>query len=156
VVLVKTGVNLAVAFVYGAVLLGLMLLTTDQSLRLAPVAVVSVGLLALATAVGVGLALGGLALVYKRIENVFQLVQFAFVALIAAPVEEVAGLKLLPLALGSHLLRLVMVEGRSLWELPSLDLALLVVVAVAYLGAGYAVFGVAVRLARRRGTLGAY
>lgn len=155
VVLVETAVNLVVAFGYGVALLGLMLLTTGRGLRLDPVAVVPIGFLTLATAAGVGLAVGGLALVYERVENVFLLVGMAFVALVAAPVGEVAALKLLPLSLGSHLLRLVMVEGRTLWALPPLDLALLVGVALGYLGAGYAVFGVAVRLARRRGTLGA-
>ncbi|WP_254537736.1 ABC transporter permease [Halomarina litorea] len=156
VVAVKTGVNLLVSFGYGAVLLALMVATTGVSLALDPLTVVPLGLLTLASAVGVGFALGGLALVFKRIENLFQLVQFAFVALVALPVEEAPVLKLLPLSLGSHLLRRAMGEGVALWDLPTGDLALLCLTAAGYLGCGYVLFRRLSREARRRGTLGQY
>ncbi|MFB6172938.1 MAG: ABC transporter permease [Haloarculaceae archaeon] len=156
VVLVETAVNVGIAFGYGAVLLSLLVATTGSALRLDPVTVLPVGLLTVATAVGVGLAVGGLALAFKRIEHLFALVQFAFVAFVAAPVEQVPALKLLPLALGSHLLRLTMAGGRPLWTLPTTDLALLAVEAGAYLLVGYAGFQFAAARARRRGTLGQY
>ncbi len=156
VVAVKTVVNVLVSFAYGVVLLALMLATTDARLTLDPLTVLPLGALTLCSAVGVGFALGGLALVFRRVESVFQLVQFAFVALIALPVGANPALKLLPLALGSHLLRRSMSAGQRLWELPTADLGLLVVTAVVYVGAGYAVFRLGTRRARTTGRLGQY
>jgi len=156
VVTIKTAVNLLVAFGFGGVLLGAMLVTTGETLVLDPLVVLPVGFLTICTAVGVGYVLGGLALVFKRIENVFQIVQFSFVGLVAAPVDQFPLLKLLPLALGSDLLRDGMGRGTPLWDLPTADLALLIVTAVGYLVVGYALFGLLSRKARADGKLGKY
>ena len=154
VVVLRAAVTVCVGFGYGVVLLSLLVMMTAPTLRIDPVAFVAVGLPAVATAVGVGLALGGLALAFERVETLTGLVQLAFVALVAVPIEQLPLLKLLPLTLGSHLLRLAMVEGRPLWTLPATDLALLLVKAGAYLLAGYACLRFATSRARRRGTLG--
>ena len=69
---------------------------------------------------------------------------------------EIPWLKVLPLAHGSELLQRAMVDGVRLWECPPADLALLVAVAVGYLGFGYAVFRASTRRARRLGVLGDY
>lgn len=156
VVFLKTAVNVLVAFVFGALLLGAMLLTTGTRLALDPLTVVPLGLLTLGPAVGVGYVLGGLALLFKRVENVFQIVQFSFVGLVAAPVDAYPLLKTLPLALGADLLRTAMGESVRLWALPTVDLALLAVKAVLYVAAGHVVFGWLARRARAGGKLGKY
>jgi ABC-2 type transport system permease protein len=156
VVLLTTGINVLVSFVYGVALLALMLLTTDEMLVIDPLTVVPIGLLALGSAVGIGFTLGGLALVFKRIENVLQIIQFTFIVFIATPVERSFILKLLPLSLGSYLLRQSMTEGIPLWKLPMFDLSLLVVKSIVYVAIGYAIFQYAGRIARKRGRLGQY
>jgi ABC-2 type transport system permease protein len=156
VMFLTTGVNILVGFVYGVALLALMVLTTNATLSFYPLTVVLIGLLALASAVGIGFALGGLALVFKRIENVFQVVLFAFIVFIAVPVEGSPLLKLLPLSLGSYLLRQSMTEGVPLWELPAFDLGLLVLKAIVYVAVGYLLFQHAGRAARKRGRFGQY
>jgi ABC-2 type transport system permease protein len=153
---VKSVVNVGFSALWGAIILALMLVTTGQPLTIDVLTIVPVALLALAPAVGIGFVFGGLALVYKRIENVFQLLQFAFIAFIAAPVGQYPWLKFAPMSLGSHLLSSAMIRGTRLWEMPLSDLALLVVLALLYLGLGYAVFGVLSRRARRLGVLGHY
>lgn len=156
VMVVKSSVNVLLSFLWGAVMLGLMLLTTGRSLHVDVLTVVPVGLLTLAPAVGVGFAFGGLALVYKRIESVFQLLQFGFIGLIAAPVGAYPLLKALPLSLGSFLLARAMGDGVRLWEMAPADLALLSLTAVGYFALGLAVFRFASRKARRDGVLGHY
>jgi ABC-2 type transport system permease protein len=156
VVFLKTAVNVLVAFAFGAVLLGAMLLTTGTTLALDPLTVIPLGLLTLGPAVGVGYLLGGLALLFKRIENVFQIVQFSFVGLVAAPVDAYPALKALPLALGADLLRTAMGEGVRLWALPAADLGLLVAKAALYVAVGHVVFGWLARRARAGGKLGKY
>lgn len=156
VMLLTSSVHVLAGFIYGVALLVLMLLTTNATLAFVPLTVVLIGLLALGTAVGLGFALGGLALVFKRVENVFQVVLFAFIVFIAVPVEGSLLLKLLPLSLGSYLLRQSMTEGIPLWELPALDLGLLVVKAIVYVAVGYLLFQHAGRVARKRGRFGQY
>jgi ABC-2 type transport system permease protein len=156
VMLLTSGVNVLVGFVYGIALLALMLLTTNATLAFDLLTVVPIGLLALGSVVGIGFALSGLALVFKRIENVLQTVLFAFIVFIATPVDGSVVLKLLPLSLGSYLLRQSMTEGVPLWKLSAFDLGLLVVKSIVYVAVGYLLFQYAGRIARKRGRLGQY
>lgn len=156
VMLAKTVVNLVESFLWGAVTLAFMLLVTGQSLTIDPVTVLPLSVLALAPAVGVGFVFGGLAIRFKRIENAFQLVQFVFIGLISAPVDDYPLLKWLPLAQGSNLLRRAMADGIPLWKLPADELGILVLAAVGYLALGFAAFAYCQRWARREGVMGHY
>jgi ABC-2 type transport system permease protein len=152
----KAVVNVLMSGLWGGVILALMLGTTGRRLFVDALTVVPVGLLALASVVGVGLAFAGLALVYKRIENVFQLMQFAFVGLIAAPAAEVAWLRALPLVQGSAMLQAAMRDGVRFWQFEPRAHAVLVATAVGYAVAGFLVFRLAATRARREGSLGNY
>ncbi len=153
---IKTVVNLLEATLWGVVTLAVMLAVTGRTLALDPLTVLPLSALAIAPAVGIGFLFGGLAVRFKRVENAFQLVQFAFVGLIAAPVESVAALRWLPMAQASKLLRVAMQEGTPLWGLPTADLAVATVTGVGYLLAGYAAFRYCGRWARRAGVMGHY
>lgn len=152
----KTIANVTESFVSGTTVLALMLLTTGRSLSLDPLTVLPIGLLAVAPAIGIGFIFGGLAIRFKRVENAFQLVQFAFIGLIAAPVAQYPLLKWVPLAQGSQLLQRAMRDGIALWEFPADELGVLVITAVGYLAIGYAIFGYCQRWARREGVMGHY
>lgn len=154
--LIQTVVNLIVSIVFAGTVLALAMITAGRYLRVDLLTLVPVGLLTLASAVGLAFALSGVTLRYKRTENLLAVVQFGFVGCIVAPVETYPFLKLLPLALGSRLLGQVMSAGVRLWELPTADLVLLVGTAVGYLVLGYGGFRVAARKARKRGVLGHY
>lgn len=153
---VKVLVNVLFSLLWGGTMLALMLATTGRSLSVDLPTVVPLAVLTLASAVGVGFAFGGLALVYKRIENVFNLVQFAFIGLIAAPLGQYPWLRWLPLAQGSGMLHRSMTEGVRLWEFDPGPLAVLALTATAYLLVGFALFALASRRARRLGVLGHY
>lgn len=156
VVSLKVVVNVVYSILWAGIVLAMMLVTTGQSLALDVLTVGPLLVLALASAVGIGFVFGGLALLYKRIENAFQLVQWGFIAFIGAPVGQYELLGWLPLAQGSYLLRRAMEGGVRLWEFPTADLAVLVVTSVGYLAFGYYCFDRAQRRARRQGVLGHY
>jgi ABC-2 type transport system permease protein len=156
VVLLKGVAKLVRTFLTSAVVLAVMLFATGTTLRLDLLTVVVVTGLAVASVLGIGLAAGGLTVLYKRVGSWLNLVQFGFVVLISAPAFGLGWPRLLPLAHGSAMLQRAMVDGTRLWEFPASDLGLLVGVAVAYVGAGYAVFRYATRRARRLGVLGDY
>lgn len=99
--------------------------------------------------------MAGLALVYKRIQAFFQILQFVFVALVALPADAPWG-KALPLSLGTRLLGRAMADGETLATLPPLDLLALAGTAAFYLLVGVAVFRVFEGIAKDRGLLAHY
>ncbi|WP_323676696.1 ABC transporter permease [Halorubellus sp. PRR65] len=149
-------VRLVESFAWGAAILVAMLATTGQSLSLDVLTVVPLVVLTVASALGIGFVFAGLALVYKRIDNIFGLLNFGLVFLIAAPTDEYPLFAVLPLSQGSTLLQRAMTDGVALWNLPAVDLVILVATAVGYLGAGVVAFRFAERRARRDGLLGQY
>ena len=156
VALLKGAAKVVRTFLLSSVILAVMLLVTGTSLRLHALTIVVVATLSILSVLGLGFAAGGITVLYKRVGNWLNLLQFGFVVLISAPALEMPWLKVLPLAHGSALLQRAMVDGVRLWEFPPADIALLVAVAVGYLGFGYAVFQASTRRARRLGVLGDY
>ncbi|TKX41373.1 ABC transporter permease [Halorubrum sp. SD690R] len=156
VALLKGVAKVVRTFLTSAVILAVMLLATGTRLSLAPVTVVAVAGLSIVSVLGLGFAAGGVTVLYKRIGNWLNLLQFGFVGLISAPVFDLPWTRVLPLAHGSAMLQRAMVDGTRLWEFPPADLALLVAVAGGYLAGGYLVFQLATRRARRLGVLGDY
>ncbi|MCO8246146.1 ABC transporter permease [Haladaptatus sp. AB643] len=144
------------SMLWGAIILPLMLVTTGQHLAVDLLTVVPIVVLTLLPVVGIGFVFAGLALLYKRIENVSQLMQFVLIGLIAAPVADFEPLRYLPLVQGSAMLQRAMQNGVRLWQFPATDLAILVAAAVGYCLFGFYVFTLAARRARRQGVLGHY
>lgn len=153
---VKSLVNICFSFLWGAILLVFMMGATGRWLTIDPLTTVPLVVLTLMSVVGIGFLFAGLALVYKRIENVFQIVQFAFIGLIAAPVGDYEPLKLLPVTHGSYLTRIAMEEGTRLWEFPPAEIGVLVATSLVYLMVGYYSFHRAGIRARENGLLGHY
>ena len=143
-------------FLTSTVILAVMLLMTGTTLELNLVTVLPVATLTIVGALGLGLVMGGLSVLYKRISNAANLLQFAFIGLISAPVFDLWWARFLPLAQGSAMLQRAMRDGVRLWEFDPLTLGVLVGTALLYVGAGYAVFGLTTRRARRLGVLGDY
>ncbi|MFC7194726.1 hypothetical protein ACFQL4_08780 [Halosimplex aquaticum] len=133
-----------------------MLALTGESLHFPVETIVIVTVLAIAPAIGMGFFFGGLALLYKRVENVFNVLQFVFLGLIASPSLDVFWVRLLPISQGSYLLAVSMQRGRHLWELPPSEVALLVGTAVVYFGLGYGAFQWMGTRARQQGLMGHY
>lgn len=149
-------VRIVESFGWGGITLAFMLVLTGERLHLPAGTIVAVTVLAVAPAVGIGFLFGGLALLFKRVENAFNVLQFVFLGLIAAPSVDAFWVRLLPIAQGSHVLALVMQEGLRLWELPAGELGLLVATAAGYFALGYGAFQWMSTRARRRGLMGHY
>ena len=152
----KVVVNLVESVFFGGLMLVLMLVTTQRTLSVDLVTIAPVTLLALLSVVGLGFVFAGLALVYKRIDSFSQLMQFAIIGLIAAPVAGFPPLRFLPLVQGSAMLQEAMRQGTRLWEFSTVEMGVLVGTAVVYSVAGYAVFRFCSQVARERGVMGHY
>lgn len=137
-------------------MLFLMMLSTGRWLHLDILSLVPLILMTLAGIYGVGFAVGGLALVFKRVQAAFQVLQFLWIVLIAAPLDTFPFLKFLPLSLGTNLIGRVMIKGRSLLGMAWSDLLLLVANSSFYCIVGFLVFKRLEGVAKARGLLGQY
>lgn len=153
---VETLINIFLSIVWGSAMLLVMMFATGHWLHVDPLTVVPLLILTLTPIVGIGFLMGGLAILYKRVENLFGIVTFGFAGLIAAPASEFELLKILPVVQGSYLTGVAMEDGVRLWEFPASELGLLVVPAVVYLLAGFYCFHRAQYRARKNGLLGQY
>lgn len=146
--------SLGLNLLTSGILLGVMLLLTGRRLDfslhlLAPLFAVLLG------AYGVGLTLGGLALVMKQVSRLVNLTQFFILFLVVVPIEETAStwVRFIPIASGAALLRDVMAR-RSELDPGWLATALLVGTLTFVLGVG--AFRIADRRARHLGLLSQY
>lgn len=155
-VVIKTFIALLMQFFWAAAMLVVMMLVTGRWLSAEPVTVILLSGLTIGSVVGIGFFFAGLALLYKRIENIFNLVQFALVPLIAAPVGSVPWLKFLPVTYGSYLTRVALTENVRIWEFAPSKFAFLVGITASYLILGYYFFYRASLRARKQGVLGHY
>ena len=156
VLMAKVFVNLVVSVLFGLIVLLMMLATVDVTLRIDIFTIAPVVLLSLLPVIGIGFIFGGLAIVYKRVENVFSIVRFVFIALVAVPIDQFPLMKFAPLSLGSYLIRRSAEAGVGLWSFPTDLLVILLIQSVVYFGSGFLVYHWLQDLARRRGVLGHY
>lgn len=134
----------------------LMMATTGQWLRLDLVTLLPLLVFTIASAQGLGFVMGGFALVFKQVQATLGILQFAFVGLLAAPIDRLPWLKYLPLSWGNDLVRRAMIDGVSIFAMPAADLLFLVANGAAYFGLGFLGFKFFERRARERGLLGHY
>lgn len=157
VVLVRAFVSLLQIILLVIPIVLAILLTSGAKLDFDPLALLPLGSLALG-GLGLGLMLGGLALVYKRVGQLLGLLQFALLGLFLVRFEALAwpwsGLGyFLPLTPSVAALRLLLGRGED----PGWGFFLLAGAnALAYLALGIGFFQRAIRRARRQGTLGTY
>lgn len=147
--------NFVVNLVLNSTALAAIMLTTGQMLNLQLGSTVPLLLAVVFQSYGIGLALGGLALIFKRIQSSFQIIQFLMVGLVALP-EGIPGSQFLPLTHTSRLINRVMVGGETLFQMGWTDLALVVAVTALWLAFGIGAFYLCDRRARAKGLLGRY
>lgn len=138
------------------VILFLMMATTGRWLNIDVLSLIPLVLLTVAGAYGIGFFMGGLALVFKRVQSALQILQFVLVVFIAAPMGWAPFMRFLPLSLGTRLIGAVMIDGHSLFELPPGDVLFLIGNSAVYFGLGFLAFKLFENVARDRGLLGHY
>lgn len=106
--------------------------------------------------VGLGFAVGGLALMFKQIQSLLQVLQFLFLGLAFIPLASAPYLEVAPIIKGVDLVRSVTVYGAGFADIGVRDWASLWVNAAVYVLLGLWAFRAAEGRARQRGLLGHY
>lgn len=139
-----------------ALQLAAAMLTTGVSLNLDLFSLLPTLVGTLMGILGVGFVIGGLTLIFKRIDSYTQMVQFLLIALVAVPADRVLLLSFLPGSYGAALLRRVMINGESLLQLGLGKVLFMFLIGLVHLAIGYAVYKLCERKAMIQGTLGHY
>jgi len=149
--------NLFIQVVLNLVILTAILLLTGSRLAFPPLLLLPLATLFAGT-YGLAFLMGSLTLLFKRVQQVFGLFQFALLFLMATPTETWTGWGylgrwLLPMTGSAGLLRDLMARQAGL---DAGDLGLAALNGAAYLGAGVLLFRRSIRAAKRRGKLSSY
>ena len=137
-------------------MLTLTMLTAGQWLSFDVPLLVAVLAPTFVSVVGLGYMVAGLALVYKQISALLQVMQFVFLAFAFVPLSVAPWLELAPVVKGIDMVRLGLVDGATLASFGARDWVSLLVNGVVYLTLGLLAFWLAERRAVNRGLLGQY
>jgi len=143
-------------FVRNTVVLVVLMVLTNEFFTVPIFTVIFILLFTLVAVFGVGLAVGGLAVLYKRIGNVTALFNFVILGLVGAPVFEVPWLRAFPIVQGSTMLQETIREGTRLWEFAPAEIGVLVVIGLGYFFPAVLAFRLFHHRARKLGVFGDY
>lgn len=143
-------------FIFSSITLLFLMVATQTWLKIPVFTVVTISSLSILPMAGVGFALGGLAILYKRVGSINNFIVFPIMGLVSAPIIQVPWIRALPLVQGSSMLQESMKRGVRIWEFDAVSLAILVVVGVVYFVTGFVVFRFCSLKARDQGVLSDY
>lgn len=153
--LMRALANQAVNLILNLAILGIILVVTGKRLHFTPAILVPLATALMAT-YGLGLALGSLALVFKRIGAALNLSQFGLMALVMVPYEQIqpaSWLDALPVVPSAAMLRQVMVQGSTF---TALEFTTALANGLGYLLMGVVIFKWMDGIAREHGFLSGY
>jgi ABC-2 type transport system permease protein len=139
-----------------ALVLILSMLTAGRWLSFDVITLIPLFIFLIICMLGVGFMVAGLALIYKQINALLQIAQFAFFALVSVPISLSRWLEFLPVVRGSSMIRSSMTEGTHLLDFATTDWLLLIANALVYFIAGVAIYKLAEIRAMSQGLLGKY
>ncbi len=112
-------------------------------------------ILGTACALGIGLILGGIALIFKRISSFIQIVTFGSLAIMLIEVDKLWH-RFLPMTQATSMLRRLAITGVKFYQFPFQDHLILWAAALSYLAIGITVFRYFEKKAMLCGTLSQY
>lgn len=156
VMIMKGTAKILWTFALNTVVLVVLMIITNEFFVVPIFTVIFILLFTLIAVFGVGLAVGGLAVLYKRIENLTALFNFVIIGLVGAPVLEAPWLRAFPIVQGSIMLQETIREGTQLWEFAPTEISILMVIGLGYFIPAILAFRLFHRRARKLGVLGDY
>lgn len=158
VMLLRAFVSQILFLAVNSVILAILALTSRTTLAISPVIVLPL-LAALLATNGIGLALGALALLWKRIGAALGLVQFLVVSMVVPPFEQILPkfllpwTNLVPLAPAARALRGVMATQATLG---TAEIAIILANGFIYFAVGVFIFRLGEKMVRQHSSLAGY
>lgn len=156
ILLIRGICNLLINLILSSIVLVLAMLSTGYYLKfniLMLIILIFGGILSL---FGIGLILGGLALIFKKIQTLLNIIQFFVLALVIPGSNSNILTNLLPFRPSINIIYKTMISGYTLKDLSLQDIGFMLVNTILYLILGIVVFKRCEIIAKKRGLLGQY
>ena len=145
------------ALVYSGVILGLIMLITGKYFSfLELIQVIPVALLMLSGVWGIAFVLAGLAVVFKRLESLYNLVQFLLVGFVILGAIQSPVIYFMPISHATVMIHKLINEGYSLASFNSLDWIILCANSLCYFLLGIFIYKLCEKTAMKKALLGHY
>lgn len=153
-IIIKSVISMLFNLIFTGIILILTMNTTKVFLNIDIISLMPLLILTGLSILGIGLMLGGLSLIFKKVESYMQIVQFLIVGLVALPVNRFPILRLLPGSLGASMIRKITVHGENILDFSSLEMLQLTGVAILYLTLGCIIYKICESKVMEKGILG--
>ena len=154
------GAKVAASFLFNllimAIILFITMLTSGVSLNLDFFSLLPVLVGTLFSSLAMGFLVGGLTLIFKRIDSYTQMIQFIWIAFISLPANQIFWMRLLPGSYGATLVRNITISNQNLIQIGLNQLLFLYIIGLLHLAIGYGIYKLCERKAMREGMLGHY
>lgn len=156
IVIVRGFANLLLDIIFSIILLLFIMKQTGYWIEMDIISILIPIFLGIFSILGIGLIFGGLALIFKKIQSLLNIVQYFLIALVATIPESNIISAALPFNYAAGMIFSVMKGGNSFRDFSILDYGLIIGNSIIYLVLGLVVFNQCVRIAKGRGLLGQY
>lgn len=156
VLVVRGFANLLIDILFSMALLFIIMKTTNHWLEIEVFSILIPIFIGVFSILGIGLICGGLALIFKKVQSLLNMIQFFLIALIAITPKSKVVLEILPFRYVAEKLYLIMMDGYSFTDFSALDYGIMIANSVVYFSIGVLVFNQCVKIAKSRGLLGQY
>ncbi len=155
VMIVRSIANLIINLLVCFIVLFAVMLTTGYWLNVDVLPLLVLIILGIFSILGIALIIGGLALIFKRIKSLLNIVQFFLIALVFNSSNSLISL-LLPFKPSIWAVYQVILGGNSFMDFSLLDYGIIVLNSAVYFFIGLFVFNQCTKVAKKKGLMGQY
>jgi len=156
IVIVRSFSNLLLNIVFSIVLLFFIMRKTGYWLEIDLISILIPIFLGIFSILGIGLIFGGLALIFKKIQSLLNIVQYFLIALVAITPESNTISAIIPFNYAAGMIFSTMMGGNSFTDFSLYDYGITIGNSIIYLILGLVVFSQCVKIAKSKGLLGQY
>lgn len=156
IVIVRSFANLLLNIIFSIVLLLFIMKQTGYWLDVDIISILIPVFLGIFSILGIGLIFGGLALIFKKIQSLLNIVQYFLIALVAVIPESNIISAIIPFNRAAGMIFSIMMGGYSFTDFSLPDYGIIIGNSFLYLSIGLIVFNQCVKVAKSRGLLGQY
>ncbi len=156
IVTVRSLSDMLINLLISTILLFIIMVTTNYKLEIKIFSILLPVFIGIFSVLGIGLIFGGLALVFKKVQSLLNIVQYFLIALVIISPENEIIYNLLPFRPAADMVFASMIGGYSLIDFSIHDYGIMICNSILYFSIGLVIFNKCVKLAKKKGLLGQY
>ena len=156
IVTVRSFSDLLINLIVSGALLFIIIITTNYRFEIKVISILLPIFIGIFSILGIGLIFGGLALIFKKIQSLLNIVQYSLIAFIMVSPENKVIYNLLPFRPAADAVMISMRSGFSIVDFSIYDYGIMIGNSALYFSIGLFIFNKCVKVAKMKGLLGQY